>query len=121
MVPLLLVSLLVTSAGAFAAKDTFKGSFSVQHDVLIDGKKLPAGEYDVKWEGTGPTTDVNIMQNGKVVASTTARIVTLKEKSPYDASEEIPDPKGTSTLVEIRFSGKTYALDFGPATANPAK
>ena len=60
---------LLPAAGVFAATDSHKGSLTIGGPVQVAGKQLPAGEYLVKWDGTGPTAQVNIIRNGKVVAT----------------------------------------------------
>lgn len=43
---------MLLTANAFAAN---KGSMQVQSPVMVGETQLPAGDYTVQWEGTGPT------------------------------------------------------------------
>jgi hypothetical protein len=54
-----LALLLATSAFAAAAN---KGSMQLLDPVTVSGKQLPAGDYSVQWDGSGPNVEVNIMK-----------------------------------------------------------
>ncbi|HLJ28952.1 MAG TPA: hypothetical protein VKY85_19735 [Candidatus Angelobacter sp.] len=110
---LFLLMLLVPAAGLFAATDSHKGSLNLGDSVQVAGKQLAAGDYTVKWNGSGPATQLNIIQNGKVVATVPARVVTLDQKSSNDIAEVKTAGNGDRTLTSIQFEGKTYALEIG--------
>jgi hypothetical protein len=110
---LFLIMLLLPAAGLFAATDSHKGSLSLGDAVQVAGKQLAAGDYTVKWNGSGPATQLNIIQNGKVVATVPARVVTLDQKSSNDIAEVKTAGNGDRTLTSIKFEGKTYALEIG--------
>ena len=48
---------MLLTANAFAAN---KGSMQVQSPVIVDETQLPAGDYTVQWEGTGPDLELTI-------------------------------------------------------------
>lgn len=107
----LMVLLLLPAASVFAGTDNHKGSLNLGAAVQAAGKDLPAGDYTVKWEGMGPTTQVNIIQDGKVVATVPARVIKLDQKSNQDVAGVKTDSDGSRTLTMIQFEGKSYALE----------
>jgi hypothetical protein len=112
---LLLGLALLLATGAFAAAN--KGSLQLPSTVTVSGTQLSAGEYSVKWDGTGPNVELNILQGSKVVATTPARLVDLSQKQSADNALVKTNADGTRSLAEIRFSGKKYALAIGSETA----
>jgi hypothetical protein len=102
-----LAVLLATSA--FASN---KGSLHVQEPVQIAGQQLAAGDYQLRWDGTGSNVELSIMQGKKVVTKTTAKVIELKQPAAYDAA--VVDHSGASPSVsEVRFAGKKYAIAIG--------
>jgi hypothetical protein len=108
-----LLLFLLPAAAVFAATDANKGSLSIGSAVQVAGKQLAAGEYTVKWDGVGPTAQVNISRDGKVVATVPARVVKLEQKPAHDSVETKTAGNGDRTITSIRFEGKTYALEIG--------
>lgn len=104
-----LALLLATSALAAANQ----GSVQLQDPVTVSGKQLRAGEYSVKWDGNGPNVALSILKGNKVVATTSARLIDLNEKSNRDAVVVQNNGDGSKSLAEIHFSGKKYALAIG--------
>jgi hypothetical protein len=102
-----LAVLLATSA--FASN---KGSLHVQDPVEINGQQLPAGDYQLRWEGTGSNVELSVMQGKKEVAKTSAKVIELKQASAYD-SAIVDHTSGKASVSEIRFYGKKYALVIG--------
>jgi hypothetical protein len=107
----LAVSLLL-AVSAFAS-DTHKGSLQTFNALQVNGKTLPAGEYQVKWEGNGPNLQLNILKNNKVVATTDAHVVELAQKPSNNSAVTNTNPDGTRSLDEIRFAGKKFAFAIG--------
>jgi len=60
----LLMTVLFATA-AFAADN--KASIQVSRDVVVGGKTLTAGKYNVTWEGQGPNVDLSISHGKQVV------------------------------------------------------
>lgn len=117
----MMLILALLPVGAFAANNNHKGDLNVSAPVQVAGKQLPAGDYVVKWDGTGPTTQVNILRNGTLVATVPARVIKLDQKADEDAAEVTTASNGDRTLTAIRFGGKIYALEIGgEATAGTA-
>jgi hypothetical protein len=108
--------LLLTVSG-FAASDAHKGTLQVFDAVQVNGKQLPAGEYQVKWEGNGPNVEATIIKSGKVVTTLPAHVVDLPEKAPTDTSVVSKNTDGSRSLTQIRFGGKKFALAVGEESA----
>jgi len=105
---------LLLAASAFAAN---KGSLQVNDPVTVSGKQLKPGGYTVKWEGTGPNVELNILQGKKVVATVPARLIELNSSPSSDAAVTKLNEDGSKSVSEIRFSGKKYALAIGEESA----
>jgi hypothetical protein len=105
---------LLLATSAFAAN---KGSLQVSAPVTINGKEIPAGEYTVKWDGTGPNVEVNILRGKNVVATVPARVVELDRAPERDSAVTVVNADGRKSLNEIRLSGKKYALAVGAESA----
>ena len=99
----------LVATGAFASN---KGSFQVAESVQINGQSIPAGEYQLRWEGTGADVQLSFMQGKKEVAKTSAKVIQLNEASPYD-SAVVDHSNGKASVSEVRFAGKKTALTIG--------
>ena len=102
-----LAVLLATSA--FASN---KGSLHVQEAVQINGQQLPAGDYQLRWDGSGSNVELSVLQGKRVITKTSAKLVETNEPSAYDAA--VVDKSGSSpSISEVRFAGKKYKLAIG--------
>ncbi len=108
--------LLATSV--FAASN--KGSLETLSSITVNGTTLPAGSYQLKWEGTGSNVQLNILKGSKVVATTPARLVDLQQSPNQDQAVMKNNGDGSKSLSEVRFGGKKYALQVG-GEANSAE
>jgi hypothetical protein len=108
---MMLAFALALATSAFAAKDTYKGTFRISDPTQVNGKQLPAGDYIAKWEGTGPSVQVDIISDGKVVMTVPAQFVNLEDKASASSSEVHTGTSGNKELSIVRFSGKKYALN----------
>ena len=113
---LLLGLALLLATSAFAAGN--KGSMQLLDPVNVSGKQIPAGDYSVKWDGSGPNVEVNIMKGNKVVATTPARLIDLSAKPDRDSAVVKNNDDGSRSLAEIHFGGKTYGLAIGTESAS---
>ncbi|HUJ29647.1 MAG TPA: hypothetical protein VLY23_00070 [Candidatus Acidoferrum sp.] len=91
---------------------SYKESFQISAPVRVSGTQLAAGSYQVTWEGMGPMAQVEILQNGKVVASVRARVVLLTAKSAADVPGTRANSDGSVSLQSLRFAGQAIALYF---------
>jgi hypothetical protein len=97
---------LLLATGAFASNKT---SLHFSESVDVNGQQLPAGDYQVRWAGTGSSVEVSFLQGRKEVAKTTAKMVDLDNPSQNDAAV-IDNSSGKATVSQIRFAGKKSAL-----------
>jgi len=102
------VAVLLAST-AFAAN---KGTMQVRESVEVNGQQLPAGVYQLRWDGTGSNVEVRFMQGKKEVAKTTAKLVSLDQASDFD-SAVIDRASGKAAVSQVRFAGKKYSLAIG--------
>jgi len=108
---LITLILAVLVAGSAFAAGGRKGNFQVYDPVQVNGKQLAAGQYTVTWDGEGPNVSLNIVRDGKVVATAAGRIVQLEQKADQDATELKGSSTGVTNLTGIRFGGKKYKLE----------
>ena len=105
----LLAAFLLVGMSAFAGNAN-KGSFQLQHPTNVAGKQLATGSYTVQWDGSGDQVSVKIYQGKKEMASTSAQVVRIDRPASYDQTITTSGDNGASSLSEIRFRGKTFAL-----------
>ena len=105
----LLTAFLLFGMSAFAGNAN-KGSFQLQHPTNVAGKQLAPGNYTVQWDGSGDQVSVKIYQGKKEMASTSAQVVKIDRPASYDQTITTSGDNGASSLSEIRFRGKTFAL-----------
>lgn len=110
------VTVLAFVSSAFAGNNGRKESFEIASAIQVNGQTLPAGEYQAKWEGSGPNVEVSFVHAGKVMATAPATVVETTEKSA-NTSAELQGADGARQLNALHFSGKKYSLSFnGEAT-----
>ncbi|MCU1334040.1 MAG: hypothetical protein JWM08_3032 [Candidatus Angelobacter sp.] len=108
---------LALTTSAFAASDSHKSSFEISAATQVNGTTIPAGEYTAKWEGSGPTVQVSIMQGRKVLATAPAEIVTLDRAASDTQAEVRNGSNGERELTALQFSGKKVSLQLGTQSA----
>jgi len=114
---LMMLTLALLPATSAFAGESHKASLQTFDAVQVSGKQLPAGEYQLKWEGTGPDVQLSILKNNKVVATSPAKVVELEQKNNGDAALINKGADGSRQLTGVRFAGKKYALAIGEGTA----
>jgi anti-sigma factor RsiW len=97
------------ASSAFAIN---KGSLQVREPFEVNGQQLAAGDYQVRWDGTGSTVEVSFMQGKREVAKASAKVVALDTPSAYDAAV-IDHSSGKAAISEVRFAGRKYVLAIG--------
>jgi hypothetical protein len=103
----LIGSALLLATDAVAAN---KGTLHVSSPEIIAGERLAAGDYTVRWDGTGPSVRFRIMQGAKVVVAAPARIVALDNASPSDSVVVQTYDNGIRLVSLMCFSGQKLAL-----------
>jgi hypothetical protein len=100
---------LILSTGAFA-KDNHSGNFTLSETVHVGSTELAPGHYKAEWTGEANDVKVNILRDGKTVATTQGTIKDLPQPAPYDAvtTKTLQDNK--TALDEIDFNRRSQAL-----------
>lgn len=110
--------LLVLSVGAFAKSRT--ENITLYHDATLNGTKVPAGEYMVRYEMDGSNAQVTILKGRKEVASATGQVKTLDQK--VSANQVVlQNDSSVPRISEIDFGGKTAAISFEGGTTAAGK
>jgi hypothetical protein len=99
----------LVATNAFAG-NTNKGSVHLSEGAQVNGQAVPAGDYQVRWEGTGANVEVSFMQGKKLVTKSPAKVIELPVTANNDAT--VID-KTSSAVTEVRFAGKKTALAIG--------
>jgi len=97
------------ASSAFASN---KGTLRVHETLEVNGQQLAAGEYQLRWDGTGSNVEVSFMKGRKEIAKTSAKLVSLDKASDND-SAVVDHSTGKAIVTEVRFAGKKYALALG--------
>ncbi len=97
------------ASSAFASN---KASLQVSEPFQVNGQQLAAGEYQLRWDGTGSNVEVSFMQKNKEVAKAPATVVAL-DKVYADDAAVVQHASGRATVSEVRLAGKKYALAIG--------
>lgn len=107
---------MVFPLAALAAHNT--GNVTLGDPVTVGSTVLPAGDYKVKWEGTGSDVKVSFLQGKKELASAPATVTA--ESSPYDgAAVETQDQTNNSKILkQILFKNVSLTFEQG-ATGMP--
>lgn len=103
------IVMLVLSVGAFA-KDNHSGSFTLFETVRVGSTDLAPGQYKAQWTGTATDVKVDILRDGKTVATTAGTIKSLAQPSPYDAVTTKTLQDNSKALDEIDFNKRSEAL-----------
>ena len=109
-VVLALAVLVATSAFAGTSN---KGSLHLSEAAQVNGQAVPAGDYQLRWEGTGANVEVSFVQGKKVVTKTAAKVVELKNAPSITTLRWSITSASTPSVTEVRFAGKKYALALG--------
>ena len=108
---------LLVATSAFA---TGKGTFEVDRPTTVGDHQLAPGEYQARWEGSGPDVQVSIFFNRKLVTTVPGKLVQV-DRGP--SSTEVAfrhQEDGTWSLEEVDFGGKKYELHFAGDAAPSA-
>ncbi len=95
-----------------AGKDIHTKTVALTNPMKIGGAQLPAGNYQIRWVGLGPTAQIEILQNKKQVVQAPARVVMLGKKSIADEAGPRTNIDGTVSLASLQFAGEAFALFF---------
>ena len=110
----LLVLALVPAA--FAADASHELTLTKQ--VAVNGTAVQAGDYKLKWAGSGDNVDVTFNRGKHVLASSPAKVVALENAPAQDTLYFRQNADGSQSLSEIHFGGKKFAIVLGQQTAS---
>ena len=111
------LALALTTSVFAASADSHKSNFEISAATQVNGTDLPAGDYTAKWEGSGPTVQVSILQGKKVVATVPAEVVALDRAASNTEAEIKSNSNGDRELTSLKFSGKKFSLELGTESA----
>ncbi len=100
---------LMLSMSAFA-KDKDSGNFSLTKSAVVGTTTLSPGQYKAEWSGPANSVNVEILQRGKVVATTHGKVEDLQHPSPYTATTVKTLANNTQRLDAIQFNNRTQEL-----------
>jgi flagellar basal body P-ring protein FlgI len=103
---------LVLSLSAFA-KDSHSGKFTLSDTVQVGSAQLSPGDYKVEWNGSANNVKIEIIKNGKTVATADGQIKNLQQPAPYNAVLTKTMQDNTKQLNEIDFDKRSEALVLG--------
>ena len=102
----LVVLLALVSLSSWAS-DKMRGNIRLSNSVNVGSSQLPAGEYTIKWSGTGPSVEVTFVQAGKVTATVPAQLEDVR--SGYQGlAVEIDN--STNMLTKIAFPKRAFSF-----------
>lgn len=97
------------SLSAFA-KEKDSGNFTVDDTVQVGSTQLAPGNYKAEWSGPANALKIEILRNGKQVATTEGKIKDLQHPAPYSAVLVKPTAQSEKALSEIDFNHRNEAL-----------
>jgi hypothetical protein len=100
---------LALTVSAFA-KDNHSGKFTLSDPAQVGSTQLAPGDYKAQWSGPADDVKIDIVQNGRVVATTQGKIQTLPQPAPYNAVTTKTLDNNTKALDGIEFDNRTDAL-----------
>jgi hypothetical protein len=100
---------IVLSTGAFA-KAKNEGSFDLSQAATVGATQLQPGHYKVEWTGTSGTVNVDIMQNGKTIATAQGTLKELGSRPAYDSVTLKANTDHHNRIEEIDFHNQKDAL-----------
>jgi len=103
-----ITGLLVLAVSAYAAN-----TITLSHPAVVNGKQLDAGQYEVKFSGSG---DVTFLRGKTEVATAKATLKDLDSKARFGAVVTKANGSGLPSITEIQFEGKKQVLVFDNAS-----
>jgi hypothetical protein len=107
---LLAAVLLLTVA---QAAETNQANITLGSATQINSQQIKPGDYRVRWSGTGPSVQVEILKGSKVVATSSAEVV--PQSAPVDHNQVIlqTQDNGIRKLQRIDVAREKVSLVFG--------
>jgi hypothetical protein len=115
----MLVFAIGISIGAFAGS-TKTDTITLYHDAQLNGTTIPAGDYTVKCETSGGSSQVTFMKGRKEVASASGQTKEL-EKKPQNGQVILVNGSGVPSIEEVDLAGSKTGVTFDSSMANAGK
>ena len=109
---LLSATLLVTAANA-----KNEASITLGGPTEVNSQQLKSGEYKVRWDGTGNSVQVQIVQGKKIVATSTAEVVPQAAAADHTQAILLMQDNGTRKLQRIDLPRQKVSLVFSDGSA----
>jgi hypothetical protein len=110
---LLVVAGIVAVGGtAWARTKDHSVDVTLSTPTIVEGHRIPAGDYRLSWEGSSSTAMVSFQKGSKVMAEVDAKIEQRADKAPYEEVVSRTMKDGTRALEQVRLGNKTTALVF---------
>jgi hypothetical protein len=87
-------------------------SFQVANELVVSGKKLAPGSYEIAWLGTDAAVQVDLQKDGKTIVRVPARIASLQQRAEADKTVTRANPDGSATIVSLEFAGESFSVIF---------
>jgi hypothetical protein len=91
---------------------SYRKPFQIASPLRVSNTLLAVGSYQFAWNGSGPSAQVEVLENGSTVARAPARVVLLTAESRTDKIGTSPNADGSLSLESLRFAGEKLALYF---------
>ena len=109
-----LATLTVALTTATFAASKNQGNFTLFDPARVGSTELRAGDYKAQWqEESGGAVKVEILQNGKTVATAEGKLKDLPGPAPYSAVVTKSLTDNSKEIDEIDFNKRNQALVFG--------
>lgn len=102
------VALLLTVAQA----EKNQASIALGSTAQINSQQISPGNYNVRWTGSGPSVQVEIVKGSKVVASSKAEVVPLENPGEHNQVLMTVQDNGTRKVQRIDLSKQKVSLLF---------
>jgi hypothetical protein len=96
------IAFLVLLLSTFSFATERHKSVALTQNATVEGQQLKAGNYNLKWDDSQKTTNVNFEQNGKTVLTAPAQVV--HTSNPENANFEVNTASGQPQLRRVYLS-----------------
>lgn len=102
------------------ASAAFAGDKNVTFSAptTINGQKLAAGKYKVRYQMSGSVAEVHFLQDKKEIATTSAQVIEVAAAPRVDSVVTAANGDGSSKLVELQFANQKSAIRFGSESSS---
>ena len=119
IVTTVLGSSLIFVMGA-AAQD--KATITLTERVTVQGTELKPGKYEIEWDGSGPSVQLNFRHGKDNVVTVPATVIPRETANKGNGYGAKSDPSGSKTLLAIYPAGEKYGVEIGQSqSASAAK